>query len=182
MKKLLLITAVAVAANIAAHGQKQVIRRPAAKPKVVKPTIRSNATPFVREKFDPLRDPRSDLAAAIITATKEHKRIILDIGGEWCGWCVYMDKFFYQNPELDKLRNDNYVWVKVNMSPENENPTFLAPYPVPSGYPHLYVLDETGKMIHSQDTAPLEAGKNYDLAKFTQFLKAWAPKRSAANP
>lgn len=173
MKKLLLITAIALAVNLTAYGQKKVIKKPVPKPKVAEPA----PTPFVREKFDPLRDPKADLAAAVITAAKEKKRIILDIGGEWCGWCVFMDKFFYQNPKLDKLRNDSYVWVKVNMSPENENPEFLAPYPVPTGYPHLYVLDETGKMLYSQDTAPLEAGKGYNLTKFTAFLKAWIPRK-----
>ncbi|MGB5012910.1 MAG: thioredoxin family protein [Pyrinomonadaceae bacterium] len=181
MKKLLLFMAIAVAANLAVYGQKKVGKRPAAKPKVVKPTTRPTTSPFVREKFDPLRDPKSDLAAAIISAAKENKRIILDVGGEWCGWCVYMDKFFYQNPELAKLRDDNYVWMKVNMSPENENSAFLSTYPEPSGYPHLYVLDDKGNMIHSQDTSPLESGKYYDLAKFTEFLKAWAPKKSTAK-
>lgn len=38
-----------------------------------------------REKFDPLRNPADDLQAAIATAQKENKRIILDGGGEWCG-------------------------------------------------------------------------------------------------
>ena len=178
MKKLLLITAIALAVNLTAYGQKKVIKKPVPKPKVAEPA----PTPFVREKFDPLRDPKADLAAAVITAAKEKKRIILDIGGEWCGWCVYMDKFFYQNPKLDKLRNDNYVWIKVNMSEENENPAFLSAYPTINGYPHLYVLEADGKLLHSQDTSPLEAGKGYDLAKFTAFLKAWVAKRTESKP
>lgn len=177
MKTLLLITAIAVAASLTAYGQKRVIKKPVAKPAVVKPTPK----PFVRERFDPKRDPKADLAAAVVTATKDNKRIILDVGGEWCGWCVYMDKFFHQNPGLDKLRKENYVWLKVNMSPENENQTFLAPYPVPNGYPHLYVLDTDGNLLHSQDTAPLEAGKGYNLTKFTAFLKAWAPTKAVKN-
>lgn len=167
MKKFLSACIILISASQFAFSQKVVIG-PAADPKTVQ-------TGFTREKFDPLRNPMADLAAAVITAAKERKRIILDVGGEWCGWCVYMDKFFYQNPKLDKLRNDNYVWVKVNMSPENENTAFLAPFPVPTGYPHLYVLDETGKMIHSQDTASLESGKSYDIAIFTAFLKKWSP-------
>lgn len=183
MKKLLLITLIAVAANIAVHGQKKVVKKPKAKPKVAALSVaKPTETPFVREKFDPLRDPKADLAEAVITATKENKRIILDIGGEWCGWCVYMDKFFYQNPKLDKLRNDNYVWIKVNMSEENENPAFLSAYPTINGYPHLYVLEADGKLLHSQDTSPLEARKGYDLAKFTAFLKAWVPKRVESKP
>ena len=74
-----------------------------------------------REKFDPSRNPATDLQAAIATAQAENKRIILDVGGEWCGWCRLMDNYLIQNKELGKLKDENYVWVKVNMSEENEN-------------------------------------------------------------
>ena len=180
MKNLLLITMIAIASVVAAYGQNKVVIRTPAKPEPAKlAVLPPDPAQFTREKFDPLRDPKADLAAAVITATKENKRIILDVGGEWCGWCVYMDKFFYQNPALDKLRSDNYVWVKVNMSPENENTAFLSAYPERQGYPHLYVLETDGKLLHSQDTSPLEAGKGYDLVKFTAFLKAWLPKKAS---
>ena len=131
----------------------------------------------IREKFDPTRDTKIDLAKAIETASKNGKHIILDVGGEWCGWCVYMNKFFVQNSPLAKIRDENFVWVKINFSEENENKTFLSSYPEPSGYPHLYVLDSTGKLLHSHDTSALEKGKGYDLTKFTNFLRAWSPKK-----
>ena len=149
-------------------GVKETVKPSAAKPA---------AQAFTREKFDPKRNAKADLDAAIVAAGKSGKRIILDVGGEWCGWCVYMDRFFHENPTLAKLRDDNFVWVKVNMSPENENRPFFAPYPPAKGYPHLYVLEKDGKLLHSQDTAKLEAGKVYDLARFTDFLKKWAPAR-----
>jgi len=178
MKKNLLIILPLLLASMPVFGQ-----RTGTNPvTTAAPVLNKAVEPFSREKFDPLRDPKADLASAVIEATNGNKRIILDVGGEWCVWCVYMDKFFYQNPDLDKLRKDNYVWVKVNMGPENENPAFLSPYPVPKGYPHLYVLDESGKLLHSQDTAPLEAGKGYDLAKFTAFLKEWKPKKIDVKP
>ena len=132
---------------------------------------------FVREKFDPTRDPKADLEAAIETASKSGKRIIIDLGGEWCGWCVYMDKFFFQNPALAKIRDDNFVWVKVNFDEINQNKAFLKSYPEASGYPHLYVLTKTGKLLRSQDTSTLEKGKGYNLVKFTRFLKTWSPKK-----
>ncbi|HQZ95764.1 MAG TPA: thioredoxin family protein [Pyrinomonadaceae bacterium] len=129
-----------------------------------------------REKFDPKRDPNADLASAVESASKNGKRIILDVGGEWCGWCVLLDKYLYQTSSLRKLRDTNFIWVKINMSEENENEAFLASYPEIQGYPHLFVLDETGKLLHSQDTSVLEKGNGYDLPKFTAFLKKWAPK------
>ena len=122
---------------------------------------------FVREKFDPARNPSDDLKAAIETASNENKRIILDVGGEWCGWCIYMDKFIFQHPELTKLRDENYVWLKINMSEENENVPFLGAYPEISGYPHLFVLDKTGKLLESKDRSVLEEEKGYKLGRFT---------------
>jgi len=39
------------------------------------------------------------------------------------------------------------------------------------------VLNEDGKLLHSQDTSQLERGKSYDLEKFFTFLKKWAPEK-----
>ena len=172
MKKLLLIFVTIVLVSAATFGQRS-------KTKAIKtPVVKKTTKAFTREKFDPKRDPNVDLATAIKTASRTGKRIILDVGGEWCGWCVHMDKFLFQNPSLDKIRNDSFVWVKINMSEENENVAFLSGYPEIKGYPHLYVLDEAGNFIHSQDTVDLEKKDTYDLAKFTLFIKTWAlPKK-----
>src|SRR5438876_4819788 len=151
MKTILLSAALIAAASfpVLAQGPKTVAATP--------------APAFAREKFDPARDPKADLESAVVKAKAGGKRIILDLGGEWCSWCRFMDRFFFENPDLARLRDDNFVWVKVNFSDENENPAFLAAYPPAAGYPHLYVLDETGKLLLTQDTSALEQGKGYNL-------------------
>ena len=53
----------------------------------------------------------------------------------------------------------------------------LSKYPVIEGYPHLYVLEADGKLLHSQFTGDLEKGKTYDREKFFAFLKEWAPAK-----
>lgn len=68
--------------------------------------------------------------------------------------------------------------MKVNYSPENKNEEFLSNYPKIQGYPHFFVLDENGKLLHSQDTGKLEEGKNYNAQKFIDFLKLWTPKEN----
>ncbi len=145
-------------------------------------TVKMETQAVEREKFDPLRNATEDLQSAVITAKKENKRIILDIGGEWCGWCRLMDNYLIKNAELGKLRDENFVWVKVNMSEENENAEFLANYPKISGYPHLFVLESDGKLLKSKETSELEDGKSYNLQKFTDFLKEYAPvKKDSAK-
>ncbi len=144
-----------------------------------KPAVKNVETATVeREKFDPMRLADEDLKNAVVKAGIEDKRIILDVGGEWCGWCRFMDKFFIKNVELSKLRDDNFIWVKVNYSEENENKEFLSAYPAVKGYPHLFVLDKDGKLLYSQDTDVLEEEKGYNLQKFTEFLKKWSPLKT----
>lgn len=125
--------------------------------------------------FDPKRDPASDLEMAKVEAQRGGKRIMLDVGGEWCSWCHRLDKLVEEDGEIRSLRDANYVWMKVNFSEENENKAFLAAYPEIKGYPHLFVLDAAGKLLHSQFTGDLEKGKGYDRVKFVAFMKQWAP-------
>ncbi|MCO5295825.1 MAG: thioredoxin family protein [Fimbriimonadaceae bacterium] len=128
--------------------------------------------------FDPARDPATDLRVALAEAKRTGRRVLVDVGGEWCGWCHLMDKFLEEHTDLKGLRDKGFVWLKVNFSQENKNEKFLSAYPAIKGYPHLFVLDSEGKLLHSQDTGELEEGKGYNLAKYTAFLKAWSPKKN----
>ena len=133
------------------------------------------AVAALNASFDPKRDPASDLEMAQVEAQRGGKRVLLDVGGEWCSWCHILDKFVEGDAEIRSFRDANYVWMKVNYSEENENKAFLSKYPEIKGYPHLFVLDADGKLLHSQFTGELEKGKGYDREKFFAFLKAWAP-------
>lgn len=128
-----------------------------------------------RTKFDPNRDAAQDIENAVVQATQSGKRIILDVGGEWCSWCHKLDKFFEENSDVTEFMLENYILVKVNYSKENKNEEVLSRFPPIKGYPHLFVLDSDGKLLHSQDTGELESGKYHDRDKVFSFLKAWAP-------
>jgi thioredoxin-related protein len=126
-----------------------------------------------REKFDPTADPFEDLKTAMALATESNKRIILDVGGEWCIWCHRIDAFMHNTEEIKSLLENNYIVLKINYSKENKNEKFLSQYPQVEGYPHFFVLDETGKLLHSQNTGELEKDKDYDKDKFVAFLEKW---------
>jgi thioredoxin-related protein len=128
-----------------------------------------------REKFDPSRDAEKDIQNAVTLARETGKRIILDVGGEWCSWCHKLDKFFEDNKDVDEFLHKNYVVVKINFSQENKNEKVLSQYPQIEGYPHLFVLDKGGKLLRSQDTGLLESGDHHDRDKVFAFLKKWAP-------
>ena len=123
------------------------------------------------ESNDPL-EPMREQARQFL----ESKCDILDVGGEWCGWCHALDKYFVAHADLMALRSKSYVWLKVNYSPENKNEKVLSRYPAIKGYPHLFVLGDDGALLHSQDTALLEEGPSYNFDKMKAFLTKWAPE------
>lgn len=127
-------------------------------------------------KFDEKRNPSKDLKAAIVDAKKSNKRIILDVGGEWCIWCRRLDGFLEEHAELFKYMHDNFVVLKVNYSEGNKNKKFLSRYPKILGYPHIFVLEKNGKFLYSKNTGELEKEKSYDEEKIMTFLKEWNPK------
>jgi len=130
--------------------------------------------PKAAATYDEARDPAKDLQEAIAEATKVKKRILLEVGGDWCVYCNIMDQTFDSHAQLRKNRDTNYVTLKVNYSKENPNQEFLSKYPKIADYPHFFVLDSNGVLLHSQPTHPFEHGNKYKVGKIDEFLSKWS--------
>ncbi len=131
--------------------------------------------------FDPSRDPSQDLRAAETQARTEHKNILVDVGGNWCPWCILLDRTLADDSGLRELLRTKYVVVRVNWSPENENVTFLRNYPAPKGYPAWYVLSSEGTLLKSEsDTSELEVNhkiaNGYNKEALRRFLVQNQPR------
>jgi len=126
-------------------------------------------------EFDSSRNPAKDVKDAVIEAKRTGKRILLDVGGNWCKWCHYLDRFWNENKDVADFLHEKFIYVKVNYSKDNENKDFLSQFPKIPGYPHFFVLNTDGTLLCSQDTGELEAGQGHDHDKVLAFLKKWAP-------
>jgi thiol:disulfide interchange protein len=129
-------------------------------------------------EYDPARNAEQDIQDAVAEAKRTNRRVMVEVGGDWCIWCHHMDEFFEKHPDMLAQRDKNFVMVKVNRSDENKNEELLSRYPKVAGYPHIFILDKDGKLIHSQDTGLLEEGKGYNPDKFKTFLTVWATAAS----
>jgi thioredoxin-related protein len=132
--------------------------------------------------YDPLADARNDLRQAIQLAGQENKHVLVQVGGNWCPWCVRLHDFFLSETVIDSVLKADYVLVRINYSKENENPETLAllEYPQRFGFPVLVILDAEGNRLHTQNTAYLEQDKGYNAEKVKGFLLEW--NRAAINP
>jgi thioredoxin-related protein len=132
--------------------------------------------------YDPEADPSKDLRAAVEEARASGRRILVEVGGEWCSWCHILDRFVKEHQEIHSLWTTRFVTLKVNYSPDQPNEAFLGRYPKIEGYPHIFVLDSDGTLLHSQNTAALESGKSYSPEKMRAFLIRWAPGARGESP
>jgi len=51
---------------------------------------------------------------AFAAAQRGNKPILLDIGAVWCHWCHVMDHESYDDPEVARIVNENFIAVKVD--------------------------------------------------------------------
>ncbi len=127
--------------------------------------------------YNPAADAKTEIAGAVKRASKEHKHIMLQIGGNWCKWCLRFNDLVTNNPGLDKYLHDNYIVVHVNYSNENTNKDVLAGLGCPQrlGFPAFVILDDKGARLHSQNSGGLGSGNGYSKEKVLEFFKDWSP-------
>jgi thioredoxin-related protein len=132
------------------------------------------------QKFDPQRDAAKDVIAAQTLAKAAGKRVLVDVGGEWCRWCRMLDRLIAKQPQIKAFLDSHYVWTKVSYSAENKNEAVLSRWPKARGYPYLLVLDGDGRLLHAQGVHGLEieaedeADEDYDPDRVMAFLKRYA--------
>jgi thioredoxin-related protein len=132
--------------------------------------------------YKPTENAEAEIAKKVKQAKAAGKHAFIQIGGNWCIWCMRFNDFVTSDKSIDSLVNANYVVYHLNYSKENTNSKILAKYGFPQrfGFPVFLVLDGEGKLLHTQNSSYLESGKGYDRDKVKGFFLDWTPK--SLNP
>ena len=124
--------------------------------------------------YDPRADAFAQLEWAASQAAADDKLVLLVSGGDWCIWCHYLGAFLERETAIDAALHEVFVVQKVYVGDKNRNAAFFGRLPKAAGAPHFWVLSDSGEVLHSQDTLPLEDGdKSYDREKFKAFVERW---------
>jgi thiol:disulfide interchange protein len=138
---------------------------------------------FAQQQFQPRHiynenaDVRAEIHDALSTAASEHKRVILDFGGNWCGDCQVLDIYFHQPPNATIL-DASFILVDIDIGHYDHNVDIADKYQVPlkRGVPALAVLDSNGRLLYSQKTGEFESMRHMDPNSVTTFLQQWKVK------
>jgi len=127
--------------------------------------------------YDPSDDAKVEIAKAVEKAEIEGKHVFLQIGGNWCGWCIVFDKKVNSNDTLRIAIEKNYIVYHVNYSRENRNEEVLASlgFPQRFGFPVFVILDSKGNRLHTQNSEYLEKGDGHSTSEILEFLNHWSP-------
>ena len=146
----------------------------AASPGWADPTDGS-AIPEYSKAYDPGRDPFADGEEARKYARQTNRRGLIQVGGDWCGYCRALDRFIDSNDTVRKSLYRQFVVLKVNVSDENDNQAFMSAMPKTFGYPHIFIAESSGNVVFSDDTARLLHDGEYAEERFIEFLDKWGP-------
>lgn len=126
--------------------------------------------------YPPTDKAAADISAALQTAAKDHKRVILVFGGNWNFDCHVLDTAF-RSKDIAPLVDANYVVVNVNIGDGKQNTDIAAKYdtPLDNGFPVLAVVDPDGKVVYSQKAGEFASTAKLGAEDITKFLDKWKP-------
>ncbi|MCQ2294682.1 MAG: thioredoxin family protein [Bacteroidales bacterium] len=112
---------------------------------------------------------------ALDIARTTNRKVICQVGGNWCPWCLRFANFITKDDEIAKLIEENFVYIHVNTSKENKNTEAMKFLGNPGrfGYPVFVILDREGRVMQTESSAYLEKDKSYDREKVKAFFANW---------
>jgi thioredoxin 1 len=117
---------------------------------------------------------QDEINHALARATREHKRVLLDFGGNWCIDCHILENAFHR-PRIAPLLDENFVVVHVDVGRYDKNLDLAKRYRVDleKGVPSLAVLSPRGAVLYS--TADFERARVLSEEDVIAFLDRWKP-------
>jgi thiol-disulfide isomerase/thioredoxin len=121
----------------------------------------------------------------VADAKKNEKRVLVQWGANWCGWCHLLHEKMAKDPALAKELLYEYNVVLVDIGRFDKNKDLAKELGADfKGVPYLTILGADGKAITNEDTEQFElADKSkpgHDAAKLMECLKKNESKTTSA--
>jgi thioredoxin-related protein len=118
---------------------------------------------------------------AKVTATKEHKYILLNFSGsDWCGPCIRMHKEIFDNDAFQQFASQKLVMMNADFPRQKknqlakdlqkQNDQLADRYNSKGSFPMTALLDANGNVLRSWEGLPKESPDEFlnELKELTQ--------------
>ena len=164
MKKLLAILLLATPAFAAVPGPKLSI------------TDFKQLPVVLTQPYDEGANADAALAAAFARAQKSHKRVLIDLGGNWCVDCIVLANFL-KLPEMQRFMAAHYEVVTVDVGRFNRNLQIPARFGVTKkleGVPALLIATPDGKLANGKDVFATASASEMTPKSVADYLAKYA--------
>jgi thiol-disulfide isomerase/thioredoxin len=148
--------------------------------------IATGCTRLSREEVPQIYDTRADgeqqLAATLAEAKRTNKRVLLDLGANWCSDSQAMFRLFNTNAEVARVIEENYVFEMIDVNQRglgarNARLVERLGNPLSQGIPVLLILDANGAVLNSDPSERLADSDHQHPAMVLAYLRKWATPR-----
>jgi thiol:disulfide interchange protein len=129
--------------------------------------------------YDPRADGEQQLKAALAQARRENKRILLDLGANWCSDSQATYRLLRTDPKIRRELEQHFVLVLVDVNQRdglNRNAKLVARYgnPLARGIPVLLVLSPDGSLLNADSGERLRDDAHQRPEQVLAYLRKWA--------
>lgn len=130
--------------------------------------------------YDPSQNHDRIISAALSEAADQKKRVFVEVGMEGCPSVRRLDSLIARDREIAAAIEQGYVHLRFSIHGADQSKWVKSHLPRLHATPSLFVLDETGRLLYTQEPMTLESGGNYDRVRVMRFLGTWATPVSSA--
>jgi hypothetical protein len=128
------------------------------------------------EPFDENANADRDVANAFAQARAQNKRVLIDLGGNWCGDCLILAGIM-DLPEVRRLLDTYYVVVSVDVGHFNRNLQIPERFGITerlAGVPAVLIAEPNGRLVNANHIAALADARSMGPQNIVNWLAYWA--------
>lgn len=128
------------------------------------------------QPYDERANADAAVTAAFERAKKSHKRVLIDLGGNWCVDCVVLANFVEQ-PGVKKFVAAHYEWVAVDVGRFDRNLQVPARFGLTkrlTGVPTIIIATPDGKQVNQNDVFVLSDARSMTPQAVADYLGKYA--------
>lgn len=126
--------------------------------------------------YDENADANAVVAAALARAKAQHKRVLIDLGGNWCADCRILSGVM-RLPEMQRFLDAHYVVVMIDVGRFDRNLQVPARFGMTArleGVPAVLIADKSGNLLNKDHIFALDDARSMTPQAIADWLAQWA--------
>jgi Thioredoxin-like len=136
--------------------------------------------------YDPQANGEQQLATALTQARGDGKRVLLNLGANWCRDSQAMYRLLTAHPEISREVRQYFILLMVDANKRDgppRNPDLVARFgdPLVRGIPALLILAPDGSLLNNDILERLDDADHRYPERVLAYLRKWGQKLQAPS-